>query len=646
MLHIGTPTTASLIPRDVLFGNPHRTSPEISPDGSRLGFLAPVDGVLNVWVGPVDGTTQEPVTTARGRGIAAFGFCQDDRTLIYLQDDDGDENWRVHLLDLETGDARCVTPPDARASILKHNKWHPTTVLIGLNATNPQLPDVYRLDLETAEIELVERNPGFATWLIDSDLTVRGGLAMTDVGDSVLHLRAESAEHGEPGEFAPWRTIPADDLAATDVIGFSRDGDTMYLLSPVNANSTRLIAVNTASGVEKVIAEDPDYDIGAVIQDPETLEPQALVFAKERDDWLWLDDDLGTEFTELRRQLRIEHGIDGEVALGRNERSGRLWLIPVMPSDGPTTYFLHYRDTRQTRRLFAHRPELDDYELAPMESFSFNARDGLHIHGYVTFPVGATRRDLPAVVIVHGGPRARDSWGYRSEVQWLANRGYVCLQVNFRGSTGYGKAFSRAGHKEWGRKMLYDLVDAVDFAADKGWIDRDRVGIMGASYGGYAALTAAAFTPDVFRCAIDLFGPSNLLTLLESIPEHWKPMISYMHATVGDPAVDRDMLWDRSPLAHAADMAIPMLVVQGRNDPRVKPAESEQIVDALERNGLPCEYLVFEDEGHGLARPENRERFYARAEEFLAQHLGGRRQTDELTEQTDESASEFFTSNF
>lgn len=618
-----TYTGTRLIPRNLLFGNPYRTSPEISPDGTRLGYVAEHDGVLNVWVGPLNGSAPTvPVTHDQGRGISAFGFCQDDRSLIYLQDDAGDENWRVNLLDLATGDTRCVTPPKVHAQILRHNMWHPNIVLIGMNAKNPQLQDVYRLDIRTGDVELVEQNPGFASWIIDPDLEIRGGMSLTNDGAAIVHLRDEAS-----GEFVPWRTIPADDLSATDVVGFTRDKKTLLLLSPMDANTTRLLAVDVLSGAEKVIAEDPRCDIGAVIQNPETLEPQALVFAKDRDEWLWLDDDIGIEMSEIRRKLRLQYGLDGEIALGRAERTDRLWLIPVMPSDGPTHYFIHDRATGETDLLFSHKPDLDDYELAPMEPFSFTARDGLAVSGYITFPPGAERRSLPAMVVVHGGPRARDTWGFRTEVQWLANRGYVCLQVNFRGSTGYGKAFSRAGHKEWGGKMHTDLVDAIEFAVGKGWIDRSRVGIMGASYGGYAALAGAALTPETFRCAIDLFGPSNLLTLLESIPEYWKPMMSYMYATVGNPKTESDMLRDRSPLTHAHKIQIPMLIVQGKNDPRVKQAESEQIVAALRDNGVPHEYLLFDDEGHGLARPANRERFYARAEGFLAEHLGGRHQS-------------------
>lgn len=619
---------APLIPRSVLFGNPHRTSPEISPDGRLLGYVAPLNGVLNVWVGPLDGSAPaEPVTHDKNRGVAAFGFCQDDRTLIYIQDEDGDENWRVYLHDLVNGDTQCATPfENVRAQILRHNRWHPETVLIGLNNDNPQLHDVYRLDLPTVELHLVQRNPGFASWLIDSDLTVRGATAMNSDGSATIHLRDPAST-----EFTPWRSISADDLAGTDIIGFTRDHKSLLMLSPADSNTTRLLSVDVISGAERVVAADPRADVGAIVQDPDTLEPQAAVFAKTRDEWVWLDPTLEADVAAARDAIRAvagADGADGEIAIGRSERTDRIWLIPVTPSDGPTRYYVHDRETRQARLLFAHKPDLDDQPLAAMESFDFTARDGLEISGYVTFPPGIDRRSLPAVLAVHGGPRARDSWGFRPDAQWLANRGYVCLQVNFRGSLGYGKAFSRAGYKEWGRKMQHDLLDAVDHVAELGWVDRSRIGIMGTSYGGYAALAGAAFTPHAFRCAIDVCGPSSLLTLLESIPAYWQPMISYMHATVGDPGTEREMLWERSPLSRVDDIEIPILIAQGKNDPRVKQAESEQIVQALTAKGLPCEYLLFEDEGHGLAKPENRETFYAAAEKFLAEHLGGRIQPD------------------
>jgi dipeptidyl aminopeptidase/acylaminoacyl peptidase len=605
------------IPRSVLFGHPTRTSPTISPDGTLAGFIAPDDGVLNVWVGPRDGSAEPaPVTHDRRRGVSTYGFCHDDRTLMYLQDADGDENWRVYLLDLPTGRSRCVTPDRVQAKILHHNRWHPDTVLLGLNRRDPALHDVYRLTLSSGALELVERNPGFASWIVDSELSVRGAAEVTEDGGAVLRLRDAAS-----GEYLSWKAIPADDVAGTNVVGFTRDGKTLLLLSPVEANTTRLLAVDVASGAERVVAADPGYDVGGVLQDPDTLEPQAVVIAKDRDEWLWLDDDLRSDVTRLRATLRAEHGIDGDIALDRSERADQIWLVPVAVSDGPTRYFVHDRRSGATRYWFAHRPELEDYPLAAMEPFSFTSRDGLDIHGYLTFPPEMTREQLPAVLLVHGGPRARDSWGFDPEAQWLASRGYVCVQVNYRGSTGYGKAFIRAGNKEWGGRMHDDLVDAVSYCAGQGWIDSARIAIMGASYGGYAALAGVAFTPDVFRCAVDVCGPSNLLTLLDSLPPYWTPMISYMHATVGDPATERDLLWRRSPLSKVDDIRVPVLVVAGKNDPRVSHAESEQIVQALARSGVDHEYLLFEDEGHGLAQPANREVFYATAERFLAQHL-------------------------
>jgi dipeptidyl aminopeptidase/acylaminoacyl peptidase len=259
-----------------------------------------------------------------------------------------------------------------------------------------------------------------------------------------------------------------------------------------------------------------------------------------------------------------------------------------------------------------------------MEPFEFTARDGLTIHGYATFPIDAGRSGLPMVLNVHGGPWARDAWGFDPEAQWFANRGYLCLQVNFRGSTGYGKAFVNAGDREWGGKMQDDLLDAVAFAVGQGWADPERVAIYGGSYGGYAALAGAAFTPDEFRCAVDIVGPSNLKTLIETIPPYWAPMIALFHTRVGDPEKDTDFLWSRSPLSRAADIRTPLLIAQGANDPRVKQAESEQIVAALREHGIDYEYMLFPDEGHGFAKPENRLRFYAEAERFLARHLGGR----------------------
>jgi dipeptidyl aminopeptidase/acylaminoacyl peptidase len=602
-----------LVPRSVLFGNPERTAASISPDGTRLGFVAPVDEVLNVWVAPIDDLdAARPVTHDRGHGVQVYRFAHDDRTLLYLRDTEGDENWRLYTLDLETGESTLRTPAEGvTAALMGHNRWNPTTVLVGLNADNPQLHDVYSLDLPTGELTKVEDNPGFAGWLVDSDLQVRGGAAMTPDGGAVIALR-------EPdGSYAPWRQIGPQDVATTSVLGYTRDGSAMLLISSLDVNAGRLVRLDLATGEETVLAEDPVYDVGGIVTDPETLEPLSVVFSKDRDEWVHLDPVFGAEVDELRGRLR------GDIGIGR-DRANRTWLVTETLSDGPVRYHRYDRDTRDLRLLFVHKPALEDYRLAPMEPFAFTSRDGLTIHGYLTYPVGVDRRDLPAVLDVHGGPWARDEWGYNAEAQWLANRGYVCVQVNYRGSTGYGKEFLNAGDRQWGAAMHDDLLDAVAHLADSGGVDPDRVGIYGGSYGGYAALLGAAFTPDVFRCAVDLVGPSNLITLISSVPEYWKPQIALFHTKVGNPETEADFLWSRSPLSRVDDIRIPVLVAQGKNDPRVKEAEAQQIVDALQAKGLPYEYLLFPDEGHGLVRPENRERFYAAAERFLATHLGGR----------------------
>jgi dipeptidyl aminopeptidase/acylaminoacyl peptidase len=608
-----TYSAVPLIPRSVLFGNPERTMPSLSPDGSRLGYVAPVDGVLNVWVGPADDPdAATPVTFDRGHGVTAYRFAHDDRTLLYLRDTDGDEDWRLYTLDLETGESTLRTPEEGvTAALMGHNKWNPTTVLVGLNADNPQLHDVYSLDLASGELALVERNPGFAGWVVDSDLQVRGGAAMTADGGVVVALRQQD------GSFEPWLEISREDAATTSVLGFTRDGSALLMVSSLGVNAGRLLRVDLSSGEEQVLAEDATYDVGGVLTHPDTLEVQSVIFSKDRDEWVHLDPVLGAEVDGLRARLH------GDIGIGR-DRADRTWLVAETLSDGPVRWYRYDRDTTDLTLLFVHKPALEQYTLAPMEPFAFTARDGLEVHGYVTYPVGARREDLPAVLLVHGGPWARDEWGYDPEAQWLANRGYACVQVNYRGSTGYGKRFLNAGDREWAGAMHDDLLDAIEHLVGLGTVDRSRVGIYGGSYGGYAALVGAAFTPEVFRCAVDLVGPSNLLTLIQSVPEYWKPQIAIFHTRVGNPETESDFLWSRSPLSRVDDIAIPILVAQGKNDPRVKEAEAQQIVDALTAKGLPHEYLLFEDEGHGLARPENREVFYGAAETFLAEHLGGR----------------------
>ncbi len=607
-----------LVPRQVLFGNPEKVSPRISPDGGRLAWIAPDEGVLNVWVGTVGADDARPVTKDRDRGIRSYFWAHDNRHLLYVQDQGGDENWRLHDVDLETGVDRDLTPfEDVQARVEDTDKRFPNEILVGLNRDNPQLHDVYRLDLTTGDLEKVAENPGFIGFLADADFRVRAGVAPLPDGGMVVMVRDD-----EESEWRPILEVGQDDALTTNPISFTLDGSALWAVSSVGANTGRLVRIDCANGESEVVAEDPTYDVGGVHLHPDTREPRLVVYVKERTSYQVLDAEVAGDLAALQALER------GDLSLVGDDDADRTWLAAYMADDGPVRYYAFDRETQEPTFLFEHQPALSEYQLASMEPFSFQARDGLTIHGYLTFPPGAGRTGLPAVLNVHGGPWARDTWGYDPEAQWLANRGYLCVQVNFRGSTGYGKDFVNAGDREWGAKMHDDLLDAVDWVVAQGYADRSKIAIYGGSYGGYAALAGAAFTPDVFACAVDIVGPSNLKTLIESIPPYWAPMIAQFHTRVGNPETEPDFLWERSPLSRAGDIRIPLLIAQGANDPRVKQAESEQIVAALTEKGIDHEYLLFPDEGHGFAKPENRLKFYAAAERFLARHLGGRYEED------------------
>ncbi len=609
-----------LIPRSVLFGNPERTSPQLSPDGRSLAWIAPRDGVLNLWVAPaggesgVDWAAARPVTADTDRGIRSYAWARDGQHVLYVQDVGGDENWRLYDVDPRTLERRDLTPFDGiHAMIIGTSKRRPDEVLVGINADNPQLHDVYRLHLTSGELVKEIVNPGYAGWLADEDLQVRCAIAPLPDGSFNVLVR----DSGED-EFRYLLTIPAEDATSTDVVSFSGDGRTMLMISAAGTDTGRLTRVDLATGDATVLAEDPEADVTGVLLHPDTRDPLIVTVLKDRMTYLVLDPSVADDLAAVRALH------PGDPSFSGRDEADTTWLIAFNVDAGSVTYFTYDRASKTGRLLFEARPALSGYQLAAMEPFSFQARDGLVIHGYATFPPGLGRENLPAVLNVHGGPQARDAWGYDPEAQWLANRGYLCVQVNYRGSTGYGKGFVAAGDREWGGKMHDDLVDAVRYAVAQGWADQSRVAIYGGSYGGYAALVGAAFTPDVFRCAVDIVGPSNLKTLLETIPPYWAPMIAQLYRRVGNPETDEEFLWSRSPLSRAHDISIPLLIAQGANDPRVKQAESEQIVAALTEAGIDHEYLLFPDEGHGFAKPENRITFYTAAERFLAKYLGGR----------------------
>lgn len=610
-----TTTNVELIPRDILFGNPVKTSPQVSPDGKQMAYLAPVNNVLNVWVGTIGQDDDRPVTNDVERGIRFYTWAADNKHILYLQDVGGNENWRLYATNLESQETRDLTPfENVQARVIDRDKHFPNELLIGMNKDNPQVHDVYHLDLASGELTLVTKNPGnIVGWVTDANFKVRGALAMAP--DGSMHLQVRQNEESEWTEIVTWGP---EDNQTSGPIGFTLDGQSIYLQDSRDYNAGRLVKMDIATGAITVIAEDPEYDVGSTMIHPDTREIQAVAFDRDRLEWSVLDDSIKADFEYIRGLHR------GDFSVSSRDDADATWIVAFTVDNGPVPFYAYDRKTRTATFLFDNQPALNKYTLATMEPISFTSRDGLTIHGYLTLPPGEERKNLPLVLNVHGGPWARDDWGYRPDVQWFANRGYVCLQVNYRGSTGYGKAFMNAGNKEWGGKMHDDLVDAVNWAVERGIANPKKVAIFGGSYGGYAALVGATFTPDVFCCAVDIVGPSNIITLIQTIPPYWAPLVSIFHQRVGDPSTEEEFLKSRSPLFKVDQIKIPMLIGQGANDPRVKQAESEQIVEAMKSKGIPYEYMLFPDEGHGFAKPENRLKFYAAAEKFLAKYMGGR----------------------
>jgi len=606
----------TLIPREVIFGNPEKAAPRVSPDGTRLAYVAPLDGVLNVWIRTIGAQDDKAVTNDTNRGIYRYFWAEDGKHIMYLQDLNGDENWLLYAVNLESGESRNLTPyPGVQVEVVDQNKRFPTTIIISMNRRDPRLHDVFSLDLTTGNLTPVAENPGNVVgWVTDYDLKVRGAIAVAPDGGFDLLVRDT--------ERAPWKKIltwgPEDNLSSHPV-GFSKDGRSMYLVDSRDANAGRLVLMDLASGATQVLAEDPQFDVSDYLVNPDTFEIEAVGIYRARMEWTVLADAVKADFDALGKLDQGDFGVSSR------DSADKTWIVHFIKDNGPVSYYSYDRATKAGTFLFDHRPALKEYALSPMEPISFASRDGLTLNGYATFPnAGKARKNLPMVVNVHGGPWARDGWGYNPEAQWLANRGYVCLQVNFRGSTGYGKEFLNAGNKEWGGKMHDDVIDAVNWAVKQGMADPKRVAIFGASYGGYESLVGATFTPDVFTCAVSAMGPSNLMTFIESVPPYWTTLLDVMYTRIGNPMTEKELLESRSPLFKVDAIKIPMLVAQGANDPRVKQAESEQIVKAMKDKGIAVEYLLFPDEGHGFAKPENHLKFYGAAEKLLSQYLGGR----------------------
>ncbi len=604
----------ALIPRSVLLGNPDRISPQVSPDGTRLAYVAPDDkNILQVWVRTAGKDDARQVTRDQKRGVRIYIWGEDSQRILYLQDQDGDENWHLFGVDHAGGAARDYTPAKGvQAQIIDSDWKHPKEILVGLNQENPKAHDVYRIDLETGKSTLDTKNPGdVVSWFTDPDFRVRGAFAFGPDGSADIRIRETDK--------SDWKTlihfVPED--ADSRPFGFTADGKALWLGTNVGSDTVRLVKHDIATGKEALVAEDPGSDLRNVLVDKRTREVLAVAFGRMRIEWRAIDPAAKADLDAIHKVF------DGDPAVVSRDSANQTWIVAYTNDHGPVPFYGFDRKTKKATFLFTNQPALEKFTLAKMKPIEILARDGLKLPCYLTVPPGSTGKNLPLVLDVHGGPWARDNWGYNPEHQWLANRGYAVLSVNFRGSTGFGKKFLHAGDRQWAAAMHDDLIDAVNWAVKQEIADSKRVAIYGGSYGGYAALVGATFTPDVFACAVDIVGPSNLITLLKSIPPYWAPIKSLFETRMGR-LEEEEFLKSRSPLFKADRIKIPLLIAQGANDPRVKQQESEQIVAALHRAGKDVEYLLFADEGHGFARPENRLKFYAAAEAFLAKHLGGR----------------------
>ena len=602
-----------LLPMEDFFRNPTNAAFSISPDGTKLAFARPWEHRMNVYVRDLATGNEKRITSATERDIAGF-FWKGSGKIVYAQDSGGDENFHVYITDIDSLEARDLTPFEkVKAGVLDDLEDAPIHMLIEMNRRNPEVFDVYRCNILTGELELVGENPGNITgWMTDHDGKLRAAVQTDGVNETLLYRTDESQDFHQ--------LITTNFKETFSPVMFAYDNKIMYVVSNLSSDKTAIYTFDpeTNKTLDLVFRHD-EVDVGSLMHSKKRKVITGVTYTTDRRHYKFFD----AEREELQKKLDAFFP-EVEAVVADVDDNERKVIVRTYSDRTRGAYYLFDRKDESMSKLADLSPWLKADQMAPMTAITFPSRDGLKIHGYITLPVGVGAKNLPLVVIPHGGPSARDGWGFDSEVQFLANRGIAVLQVNFRGSTGYGKSFWLAGFKQWGRKMQDDVTDGVQWAVNEGIADRSRLAIYGGSYGGYSALAGAAFTPYLYACAVSYVGPSNLFTLLESIPPYWKPFIDMEYEMIGDPVKDKDLLTEISPVFHAENIRIPLFIAQGANDPRVNKAESEQIVDAVRRTGKDVVYMVKDNEGHGFHNEENRFDFYRELEEFFRNHLGSR----------------------
>jgi len=613
-------SSSKMIEREVLFGNPERVSVRLSPDGKYLSYVAPYQEVLNIWIAPLNNVKDAFVITQdEKRGIHNYSWAFDGKTLLYMKDQEGNENWQLFSVDVETKQHKCLTPQaNIQARIEKLSPSLPQELLIAINERDPAYHDLYKLNICTGEKVLIFKNESYSGYVCNEELKLKLLAKETPEGGSIWFYLNE-------GKVTPFQEIPVEDRLTTTPLRFNKEETQLYLIDSRGRNTGGLFEFNLATGIQTLIGDDARTDISDVMVNPITKKIEAYAVTYGRKEWSFCVEEISEELKTLQSIK------EGDIEVLSRTLDDQHWIVGFIKDNSPLHYYHYDRHQKQKTFLFSNRPNLENMPLVKMRPMVIKARDGLDLMCYLSLPEDCEKPicPLPLVLLVHGGPSARDYWGYEPIPQWLANRGYAVLSVNYRGSTGFGKNFLNAGNGEWGGKMHEDLLDAVQFVIDQKIADPEKVAIMGGSYGGYATLIGLTFTPDIFACGIDIVGPSNLVTLVESIPPYWKPYLAAFKVTIGadfETFEGKEFLKTRSPIHYVNQIKKPLLICQGANDPRVKQAESDQIVKEMEAKNIPVTYVLYPDEGHGLARPQNRLSFFGIAEAFLAQNLGGRKQ--------------------
>ncbi len=606
----GVVFSADLIPLRDFFRNPEKAAFRLSPGGQYLAFLQPYENRLNIFVRPTAGGETVRVTGETDRDLAGY-FWKGDDHLVYMKDFKGDENFHLVVVDRDGGNLRDLTPFDGvRASVIDDLTDNPGEMLIGLNKRNPQVFDVYRINVTSGEMKLVAENPGnIMGWVTDHEGRIRIAITSDGVNSSLLYRDTED----QP--FKPLLTTTFKETLAP--LFFTFDNKNIYALSNLNRDKTAVVEFDLGAVKEKkVIFQHPEVDVSNMSYSQKRKVLTAISWTTWKREYKILDPRFETIYTTLKQKLP---GTD--LAVSSTDLDETKFVVTAYSDRVPSRIYLYENENKKLTRLGDPYPWLDENKLAEMKPIQYQSRDGLTIHGYLTLPLGKEPANLPVVVNPHGGPWHRDSWGYNPEVQFLANRGYAVLQMNFRGSTGYGRSFWEASFKQWGKTMQDDITDGVKWLIGQGIADPKRIAIYGGSYGGYATLAGITFTPELYACAVDYVGVSNLFTFMKTIPPYWKPLLEMMYEMVGDPEKDKELMKSASPVFHVDKIRCPLFVAQGAKDPRVNIDESDQIVEALKKRGINVEYMVKENEGHGFRNEENRFDFYGAMEKFLARHL-------------------------